>query len=193
MQKTLSVGALSLFLCLQSSALMAEESVDRQEHHPAPTQQAPAGGHAQPMEAQMANMSVEMEAMKQEMAQAEERMTAMKGVMEKVRATPPGADRDQLLTEHGAGLRAIMTGQREHMEKMMAKMEQTMKDKEKMGNMAGKPHDGEKKPEGGMGMMGQGMMGDMTGHHELMKKRMALMSDLLGQMDAHLTAISPPR
>lgn len=183
MQKTLSVGALSLFLCLQSSALMAEES---------------AGGHAQPMEAKMAEMSVEMEAMKQEMAQAEERMTAMKGVMEKVRATPPGADRDQLLTEHGAGLRTIMTGQREHMEKMMAKMEQAMKDKEKMGNMEGKSHDGEKKPEGGMGMMGQGMMGqgimgDMAGRHELMKKRMALMSDLLGQMDAHLTAISPPR
>lgn len=204
MKKIVLVGALSLFVAMNLSPLMAAESGEHQNHQPAQTEhehgksqsvpeKAAAGSHGDQMENKMAKMSVRMDKMKQELAQAEERMTALKGILENAQKRPPGEERNKLLAEHGAGLRTILAGFRTQMEKMMAQMEQHMQDKDQKGGKQGMDHGGDKKDHGGGGMMNQEMMDDMAGHHEIMKKRMALQGDLLGQMEGHLAALSAPR
>lgn len=203
-KKNLIIGTVALFLAGSFSPLVAEESNEHQGHQPAKTEhdhgqgqstpaKADAGNHADQMEKKMAKMSVKMEKMKRELAEAEERLTALKGVLEKARKSPSGAERNTLLAEHGTGLRTLLAGFRSKMEEMMGKMEQ-MKGKEKKGDMGGMGHAGDKKEHGGGGgMMNQEMMDDMAEHHEVMKKRLALLTDLMGQMEGHLAAMSAPQ
>ncbi|MBF0400135.1 MAG: hypothetical protein HQL90_05155 [Magnetococcales bacterium] len=206
MKKTLTIGAVALLLALSISPLMAGEVNEHQGHQPAKTEhdhgqvtpaKAEAGNHGDQMEKKMAKMSIKMEKMKRELADAEERMIALKGMLEKAQKTPPGAERNKLLAEHGAGLRTLLAGFRARTEEMMGQMEQMMGKEKKdgmMGGMGGMGHAGDKKELGsGSGMMDQEMMDDMAGHHEVMKKRLALLTDLMGQMEAHLAAMSAPR
>lgn len=203
MKKTLMISAIALLLALSLTPLMAAETNEHQGHQPAKTEhdhgqgtpaKSDAGDHRDQMEKKMAKMSIKMEKMKRELAEAEERMTALKGVLEKVQQTPPGAERNKLLAEHGAGLRTLLAGFRAKMEEKMAKMEQMMGKEKKGGMMGGMDHAGEKKEHGGgSGMMDQEMMDDMAGHHEVMKKQLALLTDLMGQMEAHLVVISAPQ
>ncbi|MEO5348369.1 MAG: hypothetical protein H7836_01810 [Magnetococcus sp. YQC-3] len=202
MKKNLTIGTVALFLALSVSPLMAAETNEHQGHQPAKTEhdhgqgqatpaKADAGDHRDQMEKKMAKMSIKMEKMKRELADAEERMIALKGVLEKAQKTPPGAERNKLLAEHGTGLRTLLAGFRAKTEEMMGKMEQMMGKEKKGGMMGGMDHAGDKKEHGsGSGMMDQEMMDDMAGHHEVMKKRLALLTDLMGQMEAHLAAMS---
>lgn len=203
MKKPLMISAIALLLALSLTPLMAAETNEHQGHQPTKTEhdhgqatpaKSDAGDHRDQMEKKMAKMSIQMEKMKRELAEAEERMTALKGVLEKVQQTPLGAERNKLLAEHGAGLRTLLAGLRAKMEEKMAKMEQMMGKEKRGGMMGGMDHAGEKKEHGGeSGMMDQEMMDDMAGHHEVMKKRLALLTDLMGQMEAHLVVISAPQ
>ncbi|MEO5333604.1 MAG: hypothetical protein H7839_16450 [Magnetococcus sp. YQC-5] len=216
MKKNLLIGALSLFVALQATSLWAGESNEHQGHQPVKTEQdhgknqpasekTTAGTHRDQMESKMVKMSVRMEKMQQELGQAEEKMNALKGLVEKARQTPSGEERNKLMAEHGTGLRTILAGFRTQMEKMMAQMDQHhMMGKEQKGDKQGMDHGGnnknhggdkkgdgsDKKEHGGGGMMNQDMMDEMASHHEMMKKRLALLTDLLVQMDTHLAVLS---
>ncbi|MBF0097416.1 MAG: hypothetical protein HQM04_09525 [Magnetococcales bacterium] len=205
MKKSLTIGTVALFLALSTPPLMAGENSEHSGHQPAKTEHAhgqsqtvPAkddtGSHGDQMEKKMAKMSIKMEKMKRELADAEERLTAMKGVLDKAQKSPPGADRNKLLTEHGAGLRTLLAGFRARTEEMMGQMEQMMGKEKKGGMMGDMGHAGNQKEHGsGSGMMDQEMMDDMTGHHDVMNKRLALLTELMGQMEAHLAAMSAPQ
>lgn len=212
MKKKLLLCTLSLFLALQAASLLAEEANEHQGHQAVskehdhakavPAQEkSSTGTHQEQMEGKMIKMSVRMEKMQRELDQAQERMVVMQGQMEKAGKLPPGEERTQLLAEHGAGLRTLLTGFRDQIEKMMAQMEQQHgKDKDaKAGQHAGMDHTGDKKDQGddkkdhGGGMMNPEMMEDMAGHHDMMRKRMSLLVALLGQMETHLAVGSAPR
>ncbi|MBF0126825.1 MAG: hypothetical protein HQM02_06395 [Magnetococcales bacterium] len=151
--------------------------MDHSQHQQSAAAEA---SHADKMEGKMAKMSVRMEKMQQELALARERMNASHELLERIQQTPPGVGRNEMLAEHGAGLRAILTTLRNQMETMMTMMEQHH-DK----NQKGMDHGG-----GAGGKMDHEMMGDMARHHEAMRLRLELLTHLTGQAESHLQAVS---
>ncbi|MBF0439370.1 MAG: hypothetical protein HQL93_09640 [Magnetococcales bacterium] len=172
-----SVLALSLFLSAAPSAWAAGEVDHSQHQQPA----ASEASHADKMEGKMAKMSVRMEKMQMEIAQAQKKMSDLHTLLEKIQQTQPGMERTNMLAEHGSGLRGFMTSLRDQIKAMMAQMEQ--KHKKGMdhggGGSAKKDHAG-----------GSEMMEDMEKHHEVMHKRLELLTNLMDQMEGHLNAAS---
>ncbi len=178
MKKNLLVGTLALFVGLHCSSLMAEVSQEHQGHAPV---MAKEESHGEAMAGKMAKISVKMEKMQKELMQAEGQMSDLKNLLAKIKQTAAGQARNQMLVEHGVGMRQILSGFRTHVEQMKGKMEKMMAEKPGMGG--DKEH---KDHDGGMGMMAGEMKEDREVHHKMMQKRLMLLEDLMGQMEGHL-------
>ncbi|MBF0180880.1 MAG: hypothetical protein HQM03_12730 [Magnetococcales bacterium] len=192
-------GVLFLCIAMQTSFAMAEEKQEHGDHKPQPAAAgAPAASHQDQMEGKMAKMSVRMEKMKEEMSEARKRLDAMRAMREKIRGMAPGEERAKQMAEHGAELGKVAQGVRGRMEKMLDMMDQHHKPameksakehEHDAGQKSAKEHDA------GKGMMGKGMMnadmmGDMAGHHDMMRAHLQMLIDLLAEMDGHAQAMT---
>ncbi|MBF0294340.1 MAG: hypothetical protein HQL96_04055 [Magnetococcales bacterium] len=177
-------GALFLCMALQTSFALADEKHEHGDHKSPPAAAAaPAASHRDQMEGKMAKMSVRMEKMKEEMSEARKRLEAMRGMRETIRGMPPGEERAKRMAEHGAELGKVAQGVRTRMEQMLDMMDQHHKPAMEKGAK-------EQGHDAGKGMMNPEMMGDMAGHHDMMRAHLQMLIDLLAEMDGHAQAMT---
>ena len=166
--KTLRHTVLAIAIAASSFGACAQTNAEHTQHHPAePTPKASKASAVKPP-----SMA------KESMAAMDSQMKTMRDMHEKMMAASTPDERKALMADH---MKTMQDGMA-----MMGKMDA-------MGGMSGM---GDMKGMGGMGGMGSGakkggMSMDMMGHHEMMEKRMEMMTTMMQMMMDRLPAAAP--
>lgn len=157
---------LSIAIASASLGAFAQTAAEHTQHHP----EEPAKKATKAVTPKAPSKSADS------MAAMDNQMKTMREMHEKMMATKTPDERKALMADH---MKAMQDGM-----SMMGKM----------GSMGAMPGMGDMKGMGGMGADAKkgGMSMDMMGHHDMMEKRMEMMTTMMQMMMDRLTTPTAP-